>query len=471
MGNRFLVVGGDAAGMSAAGKALRDDPDREVVVFEQGEWVAYGACGLPYYEAGVVDDLSDLVVVDPAEIEARGIDLRRGHDVVDVDADARTVTVAAADGRYEAAYDDLLLATGGRATFPDVPGADLAGAFAVRNLAAGRALHNYVVPEERPPVAAVEAGYGAALRRHLATARPAVAGVIGANKIGLEMAEAFLARGLDVHVFESGSQVLPAFGAAAAGVVADHLREQGVTLHLDATVEALAGTGGRVAAVETDVGRVPVDVVLVDVGIEPNVDLAQAAGAALGETGAVAVDEYGETSVPHVYAAGDCAEKHHLLADGPVRWPYALAANRAGRAIGATVAGDPTPVGSIVGTGVMKTFDLEVARTGLLDAEARTAGFDPVSKTITTITRAHYYPGWSRIVVHAVCDRTTGRFLGASLVGREGAAHRINSVAGPLHAGMTVDEVGALDFGYAPPFGPVWDPVLAAARALSGDLS
>lgn len=171
--------------------------------------------------------------------------------------------------------------------------------------------------------------------------------------------------------------------------------------------------------------------------------------------------------MPEVYAAGDCTEKYHLIAEEPVLWPFALSANRGGRAVGATVGGDPTPVGGVVGTLVMSGFDVELARTGLLADEAEQAGYSPISTTITTITRAHYYPGWSRIVAHAVADYGSGRLLGLVLAGEEGAAHRINAAATAIQSGLKLTEVGALDFGYAPPFGPVWDPILTAVKVLA----
>ncbi|MFB6080876.1 MAG: FAD-dependent oxidoreductase, partial [Haloferacaceae archaeon] len=422
MTNRFLIVGGDAAGMSAAGKAKRDDPDREVVAFERGTWVSYGACGLPYYVKGEIAELEDLVVVQPRKfIEERGIDLRRGHEVVSIDRDGRTVTVAHDGEQYEERYDDLLLATGGRAPLPDVPGADLDGVFSIRSLEAGHALRNYVAPHDEPP--GPRGGATATARTDLDATDLQVVGVVGANKIGIELAEAFVARGMDVHVFEAGPRVLPAFGTDVAEVVEEHLHEAGVQFHFATGIERFRSDGRRVNGIETDGDVVAVDAVVADVGVEPNVDLAEAAGVDRGPTGAIATDEYGRTNDSRVYAAGDCAEKRHLLTGESIHWPYALAANRAGRAVGRTVAGTPTPVGGVVGTLVMKAFDLQVARTGLVDeAEARTAGFDPVSTTITTISRAHYYPGWSRIVVHGTADRESGRLLGVNMVGEEGVA-------------------------------------------------
>lgn len=477
MSNRFVVIGGDAAGLSAAAKARREDPDREVVVLERGHWVSYGACGIPYYVRGEIPDVEDLVVTDPAKLVGKyGIDLRRLHEAVAVGPEDRTVTVNGEDGRYDLEYEDLLLATGGHGADIGVPGTDLDGVFTIRSLEEGRALREYLRPGEAHHPGA-EVPLGGEFHDHLHEGVERVA-VVGANKIGLELVEAFDGRGLDVHliddgehVFETGPLTLPSFGANAAGFVEDHLREQGVTLHLDAPVERFVGEDGRVTAVETVRGRVKADAVLVDEGVQPNVELAMDAGIDLGPTGAVAVDDYGRTSADSVYAAGDCAEKHHLVLDRPVHLPLGLAANRGGRAVGTTVTGTPTGQGPVVGTVTMKVFNLEVAASGVLDPEeARSAGFDPVIETVSTISRAPYYPGWSRITVEMVADRDTGRLIGAGLVGKEGCAHRVNAVATALHAGMNVGEVADLDLGYSPPFGPGWDPVLTAAKAVSGDL-
>jgi NADPH-dependent 2,4-dienoyl-CoA reductase/sulfur reductase-like enzyme len=458
MGDTFVVVGGDAAGMSAASKAKREDPDLDVVVFERGEWVSYAACGMPYYVKGEVEALDDLVQVTPAAFrEERDIDLRTHHEVVAIDTEAKTVTVepqpgadAPAGERFTQAYDDLLVATGASAIEPPFPGIDLEGVFTIHALDEADAIHEYV-----------------------ATSGAETAAIVGGGYVGIEMAEALAGRGLDVHLFEMLPHVLQPFGESVATVMADHLVERGVDLHLDTAVGGFAGHyEGGVKAVDLEDGdQVPADVVIVGVGVAPNTDLAADAGIEVGETGAVAVDEYGRTSAEDVWAAGDCAEATHVVTGEPDHVPLALTANRAGRAIGESVAtGDRQETGPIAGTAIVKGFDLGASRTGIVDEErAREAGFDPVSVEIQAASRAHYYPGAEQVTVTLVADAESGRVLGGSIVGKEGAK-RIDTIATALYGGLTVDELEGLDLAYAPPFSPVWDPVLTAAKVLGGKL-
>ncbi|WP_335998791.1 FAD-dependent oxidoreductase [Halorientalis halophila] len=460
-----VVVGGDAAGMSAASKFKRDAPERDVVVFERGEWVSYGACGLPYYVKGAVETLEDLVSVTPeAFVEERGIDLRTHHEVTAIDPEDRTVTVAGPDGEFEQSYGDLLISTGARAVEPPLDGMERDGVFTLHSMHAGAEIRR-ALGVETPSVDRREAA-----SVYADAESPESVGIIGGGYVGIEMAEAFAERGLDVHVFEMLPHTLQPFGAEAAATVEDHLREQGIDLHLDTPVGAIRGDE-RVTAIAAGDEDVPVDLALVGVGVAPNTELAEDAGIELGPTGAIATDEYGRTSEDHVYAAGDCAEATHVVTGEPDHVPLALTANREGRAIGQTLAGDPTPVGEIAGTAAVKAFDLEVARTGVIDEDAaREAGFEPVSVTITAPSRAHYYPGGSEIQFTIVGDRESGRVLGASMVGREGVAKRIDTVAAALHAEMTAHQLSYLDLAYAPPFSPVWDPVLTAAKVLEGKL-
>ncbi|MDR5657131.1 FAD-dependent oxidoreductase [Halodesulfurarchaeum sp. HSR-GB] len=449
MTDPFVVIGGDAAGMSAASKARREAPDRDIVVFERDEWVSYGACGLPYYVKGEIDSLDELVSVTPTEFrEERNIDLRTNHEATAIDPENQVVIVDGPDGVIEQPYGELLIATGASAIVPPIDGIELAGVYTLHDMAHGKAIKDRL--ESDDSVDRV--------------------GIVGGGYVGIEMAEAFHAHGLDVHLFEMLEHVLAPFGETVGTRVEEHLREQTVSLYLDTTVEGFEGAES-VTAVETPDGSVPVDMVLVGAGVTPNTALADSAGIEIGESGAIATDEHGRTSVPNVYAAGDCAEMTHTVTGEPTHVPLALTANRAGRAVGQTVADDPAPVGEIAGTASVKAFDLQAARTGLLDeTRAAEAGFDLVSRTITTRSRAGYYPGGFPIDVTLTADRLTGRVLGASMVGEEGVPKRIDTVATALHAGMTVEELESLDLSYAPPFGPTWDPVLTAAKVLSGSI-
>jgi len=447
MSDTFVIVGGDAAGMSAASKAKREDPEMDVIVFEKGEWVSYAACGMPYYIKGEVGDLNDLVAVTPDEFrEERNVDLRMGHEVVGIDPEAETVTVEGGGETFEQPYDRLLVATGASAIEPPFDGLDLDGVFTIHDMDEADAIEDFVT-ERSPDTAAI----------------------VGGGYVGIEMAEALSEHGVDVHLYEMLPHVLQPFGDAVAEVVEEHLREQGVHLHLDTAVSGFEGEG-PVESVALEDESHPAEIAIVGVGVAPNADLAAEAGIELGETGAVATDEYGRTNYENVYAAGDCAEVRHVVTGEPDHVPLALTANRAGRAIGQTVAGDPEPVGEIAGTAIVKAFDLGAARTGIVDEEqAREAGFDPVSVSISAPTRAHYYPGGAELTVTLVADRGSGELLGGTVVGREGAK-RIDTVATALTAGTTVAELRNADLAYAPPFSPVWDPILTAAKVLEGKL-
>ena len=445
MSDTFVVVGGDAAGMSAASKAKRADPERTVIVFERGEWVSYAACGMPYYVKGAVDTLDDLVAVTPEQFrEERDVDLRTGHEVTGIDPESQMVTVQNSTATFEQAYDQLLVATGASAIEPPFDGLDLDGVFTIHDMDEAGEIETYVT-EHAPETAAI----------------------VGGGYVGIEMAEALAERGASVRLYEMLPHVLQPFGDAVAERVEEHLRTQGVQLHLETAVSGFSGDE-TVEEVHLEDSVHPADIAIVGVGVEPNVALAADAGIELGPTGAIATDEYGRTNHETIYAAGDCAEADHVVTGEPAHVPLALTANRAGRAIGQTVTGDPTPVGEIAGTAIVKAFELGAARTGVIDEDrAREAGFDPVSVTISAPTRAHYYPGGSDLTVTLSADRESGRLLGGSVVGPEGAK-RVDTVATALHAGMTVSELQTADLAYAPPFSPVWDPVLTAAKVLEG---
>ena len=446
----FIIIGGDAAGMSAASRAKRSRPEMNVIVLEKTEDVSYSACGMPYNIADADRDMDDLVV-RKADVfrEKQGIQLLTGHLVDSIDTKGQTVSgiVQKSGETFHYAFDRLLIATGGRPKIPALPGFDLPGVLALKNLDDGRKIKDYI-------------------REH--AVQKAV--IIGMGYIGLEMAEALRERGIDVEMVKTGPDLLPWMPRELAGVVGEELAAKTVQLHLGCKINGIERSGDRLTVVCED-RTLSADMVLVAVGIDPNSEIAAQAGIETGVGNAITVDRNLRTSSKAVYAAGDCADAFHVVTGEKAWIPLALRANRAGWAVADNVCGKPAQLEGIAGTAVFKVFDLEVARTGLTIEESSRYGFDPAGVTIQTRSRAHRHPGAQVIHVHLIGDKKSGRLLGAQMVGKEGVAHRINAAAVALHAKMTVAEFSQTDLAYAPPFGPVWDPLLTAANQLLKQLS
>lgn len=441
---RFLVVGGDAAGMSAASRARRNDPAMDITVLEKTQDVSYSACGMPYNIADPETPV-DVLVVRRAHVfrEKQNINLLTGHEVTAIDPVAQKVSGIDDGGQsFTMAYDKLLIATGARPILPDVPGADAPGVMAVKSLADGRAVKN---------------------RLETRNVRQAV--IIGMGYIGLEMAEAFRARGIGVTMIKPRPVFLPWLETELAEVVRQELEAHEVALRCGVVLNRIEAGGDRLTAV-CDTMTVDADLILSAIGVVPNSELAAGAGIALGPRGAIAVNRRMQTSDENIYAAGDCADAFHMVTNQKVWVPLALRANRAGWAVADNVCARPVDLPGITGTAVFRVFDLQVARTGLNCEEAGRAGFDPVKVVIASRSRAHAHPGSTPIHVQLVGDKASGRLLGAQMVGKEGVAHRINAPATALCAGMTVERFAQCDLAYAPPFGPVWDPLLTAANQL-----
>ena len=441
---RFVIIGGDAAGMSAASKAKRLDPDLEVTVLEKTMDVSYSACGMPYNIADPSREMDELVVRS-AEVfrERQHIDLRTGCCVEEIDPDSGVVSGHAADGsRFECAYDKLLIATGASAVLPDLPGFDLRGVMALKSLEEGRRIKDFI---------------------KTGSVKKAV--IIGMGYIALEMVEAL--RGLDIAVdmVKPRPVFLPWLDPELAGKVAAEVQTHDAHLFAGCEIRRIERRDERLCVV-CDQRDLEADLILIAVGVAPNSEIAGEAGLTLGPGNAVSVDRRLLTSRPDIYAAGDCADAVHVVTGEKTWIPLALRANRAGWAVADNVCGRPAALDGIAGTAVFRVFGLEVARTGLTETEGTAAGFTPASVTIEARSRAHAHPGASPIHVTMVGDTASGRLIGVQMVGREGVAHRINAPAVALHAHMTVSQFGQSDLAYAPPFGPVWDPLLIVANQL-----
>lgn len=445
---KFLIIGGDAAGMSAASKVKRNRPEFDVTVLEQTMDVSYSACGMPYNIADPERKMDDLVVRHADVFRAKqGIDLRTGCRAEAINRLGKTVKYTDSGG-YEKVlpYDKLLIATGASPIIPDLPGFPLPGVFVLKSLEDGRRIKKYI--RENPVKKAA---------------------IIGMGYIALEMSEAFRANDIDVEMVKPRPSFIPWMNGELAEMVIEEVEKNNVMIHAGYEIRGIERYGRRLRVICSGM-NIECDLVLAAVGIKPNSTLASNAGIELGPAGSISVNKSLLTSDENIFAAGDCADAYHVVTGQKVWIPLALRANRAGWAVADNIIGDPVEITGVVGTAVFKVFDLQVARTGLSIEEAKKAGFDPAEVVITSRTRAHAHPDSSIIGVQMVGDKNSGRLLGVQMVGKEGAAHRINAPAVALHGKMTVEKFSRCDLAYAPPFSPVWDPMLTAALQLLKEL-
>ncbi len=446
---RILVIGGSDAGISAALRARELDRSAEITVLLADDFPNWSICGLPYYLGGETPDWRSLA--HPTVFE--GIDVRRCHRAKSIDIGSRTITaVGPREGCVRLAYDHLVVATGARPVRPDLPGIDLPGVHLLHTMGDAVAVNHLLKGDPLPRSALV----------------------VGAGYIGLEMAEAFAHRGLEVTVLSRSDPVFPTVDAEFGRAIEQELRRHGVRVLAGAALQAVAAgsTPQRLTARATVGPEISADLILIAAGLQPDTELAAGAGVRLGAKGAIAVDRAMRTNVPDLLAAGDCVETWHRVLRRPAYLPLGTTAHKQGRVAGETVVGGTRLFAGSVGTQVVKLFDLAVARTGLLAREAREAGFDPITVETESWDHKAYYPGASKLRLRVTGDRPTGRLLGAQILGPLGAevAKRIDVFAVALFHGMRVEEISDLDLSYAPPFSGPWDPVQAAAQAWAGKI-
>jgi len=463
---RLVVIGGVAAGMSAASSYRRLKPEAEAIVLEKDYFISYGACSLPYYISDDVKDFQDLISLTPkVATEERGINVLTRHEATGIDFSKKEVSVKNHNKNEDTiiSYDRLVIATGGLPVKPPLPGIDLQHVFTIRTLLDGIEIKKFIDEwgSFQVCVGSPECLY---VNRYGAEKRIMKAIIVGGGYIGMEMCESLRKRGLEVTVIEKMDRVLGTMDKSITDVVEEKIKAEGVKLLKETSVEGFEGSNGTVTGVRTDRGVFDADLVLLAIGARPNTKLAREAGIELGANGAVKVDDYLRTNMPDVYAAGDCAEAKHLVTGKKVYIPLGTTANKQGRIAGENAAGMSNVFEGIVGTAITKVFDLEVARTGLSPLEAEREGYKFFVSTIKGQSRSSAYPSGKRILVSFFVDSETGRFLGAQMVGEEGVAHRIDTLAACLYGRMTVEDVARLDLGYAPPFATVWDPILVAAN-------
>ncbi|MGI6783633.1 MAG: FAD-dependent oxidoreductase [Aminivibrio sp.] len=448
---RIVIIGADAAGMSAAGQARKLLPGAEITAYERSPHCSYAACGIPYYTAGLVESETRLIARTPGQfLERQNIVVRTRCEVLSVNTDEGSMTVRDLESGKEFSdrFDKLLFATGAVPAIPPVEGSDAKGVFSLSTLESGIAVRKFA-DEERPKRVTV----------------------IGGGYIGLEMAEAFSCiRGLEVTLLDKSPQVMNTFDPDMAEFMAQAIREAGTELRLGEGLVAFGVKDGRVRTVITEKGEIETDMVVMGLGVRPNTALAREAGLELSVRDSIRVDGSMATSRPNVWAAGDCASTTHLITGKPFWIALGTVANKTGRVAGISMGGGGASFGGVVGTAMSKHCAFETARTGLTEKEAAEHGFKYVSTVIKTKTRAGYYPGAEVMHVKLVAEKGTGRLLGGQIVGGQGAAKRVDILATALTAKMTLQELIDLDLGYAPPFSPVWDPVQIAGRSLLGKM-
>lgn len=445
---RIAIVGGTAAGPAAAAQAARTAPGADVLLFEQGPHVSVATCEMPYLVSGDVARAQDLVVLTPEALRReKGVQAFVRHRVVAAEPRRGRVHVEdLARGTVRAErVDAVVLATGAVARWPDGDDANGANLFVLRSLTDAAALRAYA---ETTPV------------RH--------AVVLGAGYVGVEVAEALVARGLRVSILDPGGLLSRYLCAELQPVVEAAVRAAGVQVRMERVVRFRHGTDGRITSVDTDRGeRIGCDLVVAALGVTPDVALGVAAGARLGATGAFAVDSAQRTNVPGLWACGDCAESVHAVTRRPTWWPLSNTAFRSGRVAGENAgrrgAGAPARTPPVVGTSGVRAFGIEVAATGLDLSAAEAAGFDAFTVTKEQGSRASHVPGGSPVHVRLVVERPTGRLLGGMLVGAEGAALRLNTLVPLVADAATVADLLDLDLVYHPALAPAHDPLHVAA--------
>jgi NADPH-dependent 2,4-dienoyl-CoA reductase/sulfur reductase-like enzyme/rhodanese-related sulfurtransferase len=445
--NRIVIIGGTACGPKAAARARRLDSAAKITIIEQRENLSTATCGLPYFISGVIEDESDMIARQNDYFrDVFAMEVLTQTRAVSIDRKSQEVAISdLASGRSDAIpYDKLVIATGCTPIVPDWEGKDLEGVFTLNDLQDASAIRSYVKRLENKEIV-----------------------IIGAGLIGLEMAESFVKQGLNVTVIEALDWLLPKLlDFEVAAYVQNHLKEYGIRLLFGQRVTGLEGYKGKVSRVITENTGINAGLVLLSLGVRPNVSIAREAGLAIGVTGGIAVNRYLQTSDPDIFAGGDCVENIHLVTGEKVLVPMGSTANKHGRIIGTNVTGGNDTFPGVLGTGIVKAFEYNAGRVGLTESEARQHGYPVVTSLVPGPEYANYYPGGKQILVKLVAEESSGRLLGCQVVGPGEVAKRIDVMATALASGGGLDDLANLDLSYAPPYNSAMDPLHNAANLI-----
>jgi CoA-dependent NAD(P)H sulfur oxidoreductase len=433
---RIVIIGGVAAGMSAAAKAKRMAKNSEVIVYEKGSIVSFGACGLPYYVGDFFDNPKGMIARTPEQFRESGVEVNINHEVLKVDVERKIVIVKnlETDEIFESSYDKLMVATGANAVLPPVEGLQtLKNIFTLKSIDDGINLKKAMMKEENKEVLVIGAGY-----------------------IGVEVVEAAKKLGKNVRVIQRGKRVISAsFDSDITDLMEEEIRSHGIDLHLEEVVKKIEGND-VVERVITDKCEYSADIVVIATGVRPATGFLEGTGIDM-DRGAIIIDEEGKTSVDDIYSAGDCAVVYHKVRKKNVYIPLATTANKIGRVVGENLAGAKNKFDGTLGSACIKVMDLEAGRTGITEAEAKLDGINYKAILVKDKNQTNYYPGQENIFVKLIYDAETKVILGGQIIGKNGAVLRVDVIAMAVAAKMKTSELGMMDFCYAPPFARTWD--------------
>lgn len=440
---RVVIVGGIAAGTSAAAKLRRLHKDAEIVIYEKGDIVSFGACGLPYFVGDFFEDTERMIARTPEAFIKSGVDVKTLHEVTNIDFNNKKVTVKdLKEGTtFEDSFDKIMIATGARSIIPPIKNVNLENVHTLKSLQDGYALKNLMKNEENKKIA-----------------------IIGAGFIGLEAVEAAKKYGKEVSVFQLGDRILQdVFDKEITDLLEEELRKHDVNLYVQETVTELIGDG-KVEKVVTNNREVEADVVIIATGVRPNTEFLKDSGIEMLRNGAIVVDNHGRTSIEDVYAAGDCASIYQIVQDEQSYVPLATGANKLGRIVGENLAGIDTEFQGSLASSCIKVMDMEAGRTGITEEKAKSLGINYKTAFITDMNQTDYYPGQNKIYVKLIYNADTYEILGGQVAGYKGAVQRVNVLAACIFGKITTKQLGMLDLCYAPPFARTWDVLNVAGN-------
>ncbi|NLM04115.1 MAG: CoA-disulfide reductase [Clostridiales bacterium] len=439
---RLIIIGGDAAGMSAASKVKRLNPDIDITVFEKGPYVSYSACGLPYYIGGITPSRDNLIIRTPRQFEEMGIKVFIEHEVTDIDFEEKSIRAKNLrnNGILTKYYDELLIATGAEPVLIPFPGMELKNIFTLKTIPDADKIKEAISSEDVENIVLIGGGY-----------------------INLELADTISGLGKNIRIIEKMDAVLNKFDTEFSEIVRKEAESKGIKVHTNESLQEFIGKV-KVEKIKTDKGEYPADVVIMALGIKPSTDFIKGSEVKLLKNGAIEVDAKGRTSVPDVYAAGDCASIYHKIRKENTYIPLGTNANKQGRVVGSIIGGENDKLNGVLATSILKFLDLTLAMTGITEKEAKELALDYGTVTINANSHAGTYPGAEKITIKLVYENTSHRVLGAQLAGRAGIAGRVDVFALAVDQGVTIEDLGMVDFAYSPPYATPWDPVAIAAN-------